>query len=169
MSNKGQTLPNPGIFKDVQILVVDNDADSRYLHKVLLEIYGAQVMTIESIADAMALLEYLVPDILICEIRFFGEDVLSLIQRIKTVALGRDRAIPILVVSASCEASFAQNLLIMVESYLLKPIDLDHLIDEVWNLVYLAKAAQTVNIQDWLVKHRAWKKHYATATTRDLG
>ena len=160
---ENQTLPSPGILKDVQILVVDNDADSRYLHKICLETYGAQVTTLESIADAMAHLEYLVPDILICEIRFVNEDVSPLIQRIKTLAKSRDRRIPTLVISASCEASFASNLLATVEDYLLKPIDIDHLVDEVWNLVHLAKTTKKVNIQDWVMKHRGLTKHYATA------
>jgi CheY-like chemotaxis protein len=165
MSYKSQALPNPGILKDVQILVVDNDADSRYLHKIVFEAHGAQVTTIESIADSMALLEYLIPDILICEIRFFNEDVLTLIERIKTVALDQGKVIPILIVSASCNASFAQNLLAMVEDYLLKPTDINRLVDEVWNLVRLAKATLKPQIFKRLVKHKAGMKHHAPATT----
>jgi response regulator RpfG family c-di-GMP phosphodiesterase len=166
MSCESQTLPNPGILKDVHILIVDSDFDSRYLYKILFETYGAQVTDIESIADAMTLLDYLVPDILICEIKFFNEDVLPLIQRIKAVALGQDCVIPTLVVSAYCAASFAQNLLAMVEDYLLKPIDIDHFVDEVWNLVHLAKSTKKVNIQDWVVKHRVWAGHCTTVATR---
>lgn len=165
MFYESQIFPNSGILKDIHILVVDNDADNRYLHKTLFEAYGAQVTSLGLIADAMTLLEYLIPDILICEIRFFNEDILSLIQKIKTVALGQDREIPILVVSAYCSADFAQNLLAMVENYLLKPIDIDHLVDEVWNLVYLAKSTQKVNIKDWVEEHRVWTKHHTIATT----
>jgi CheY-like chemotaxis protein len=163
MTYESQSLPHPGILKDIQILIVDNDADSRYLCKTLFEIYGAQVTTLESIANSIALLDHLIPDIVICEIRFFNEDVLSLIQKIKTVSLGRERVIPILVVSAYCVAGFAQNLLTMVEDYLLKPIDIDHLVDEVWNLVHLAKETQKVNIQDWAVKHGATITAYLAA------
>lgn len=164
MSYESQTLPSPVILKDVQILVVDNDADSRCLYKFLLETYGARVTTVESIADAMTLLDYLVPDILVCEIRFLNEDVLPLIQRIKAVALGQGQRIPILVASASCAVGFAQKLLTMVDDYLLKPVDVNHLVNDVWNLVYLAKATKEVNIQDWVVKHRNSTTHHVTAT-----
>lgn len=155
-----QILPGPSILKDIQILVVDNDADSRYLHKELFEIYGAQVTTTESIADAMTLLEHLVPDIVICEIRFFDEDVSALFQKVKAVALSRERVIPILVVSASCLANFAQNLLAMVEDYLLKPIDVNYLVDKVWDLICVARLTEKVNIQDWVAKPRDWIKHH---------
>lgn len=142
MFYESQFLPSADILKDIQILVVDNDADSQYLYKILLEIHGAQVTTVKSIADAITFLDCLVPDLLICEIRFFDEDVLALIQRVKAVSLGESQEIPILVVSAYCSASFAQSLLAMVEDYLLKPIDIDHLAGEVWNLVHLGKSAQ---------------------------
>lgn len=165
MFYKSQVLSNPGILKNARILVVDNDADSQYLCKALFEIYGAKVTAAESIADAITVLDYLVPDILICEIRFFDEDVLALIQRIKAVALVREWEIPILVVSAYCSASFAQNLLTMVEDYLLKPIDIDYLVDEVQNLVNLSKSTQKNNIQDWIVKCIVGTKHYAPVTS----
>jgi len=164
MFHESQTLPNPGILNDIQILVVDSDADNQYFHKTLLEIYGAQVTTLESIADALVSLDYLIPDILICDIRFFGEDILSLIQRIKTVASDREREIPILVVSAYCSADFARNLLTMIEDSLLKPIDINHLVNKVWNLVHLAKSTQKVNSPAWVEGHRVYTKCHATAT-----
>ena len=142
MFYESQILPSADLLKDIQILVVDNDADSQYLYKILLEIHGAQVTAVKSIADAVVFLDCLVPDLLICEIRFFDEDVLALIQRVKAVSLGGVREIPILVVSAYCSAGFAQSLLTMVEEHLLKPIDIDHLAGEVWNLVHLGKSAQ---------------------------
>jgi CheY-like chemotaxis protein len=168
MAYAGHTLPNPGILKDIQILVVDNDPDNRYLHKILFETYGAQVTSLESIADSMTVLEYLVPDILICELRFLNEDVSLLIQKIKALALGCDRTIPILAVSAYCSAGFAQDLLAMVEDYLLKPIDIDHLVDEVWNLVHLSKSIRKVDIQDWMIRHRTWTKQRTIATTQAI-
>lgn len=157
MSNISQTLPNPGILKNVQILVVDNDFDSRYLCEILFESYGGKVLTVEFIADALILLEHFVPDILICEIRFLNEDIWPLIQQIRAVALGRNRIIPILVISAYCSASFAQDLIEDMESYLLKPIDIDSLVDEVWNLVHLSKALYHTNIQKWVANHKLWK------------
>ncbi len=163
MFHESQTLLNPDMLKGIQILVVDNDADNRYLHELLFETYGAQVTSLESIAEAMTRLEYLTPDILVCETRFFNEDVSPLIQRIKSMALGREREIPILAVSAYCSNSFAQNWLAMVEDFLFKPTDIDQLVNEVWDLVHLAKLAQKVNIKDWIEEYRVWTNHQVTA------
>lgn len=160
MPHTNQPLPNPGILRDVRILVVDNDADSRYLCTILFESYGARVVAIEFIADALTLLERFTPDILICEIRFLNEDVWLLIQQVRAIASSCDRIIPILVASAYCSANFAQDLIANVEAHLLKPIDIDSLIDEVWNLVHLSKVASQPNIQDWVVKQRIWTKRH---------
>ncbi|NMF81828.1 response regulator [Nodosilinea sp. P-1105] len=159
-----QLLLNPSILAGAQILVVDNDDDSRCICKTLFETCGAQVTTLESIADAVTLLDYLVPDILICEIRFFNEDFLPLIQKAKNIILGQKEAIPILMVSAFCAASFSHDLLAMAEGHLLKPIDIGDLVDEVQNLVRPTQVLQTVNSQDRVVKPRAWKKSHAAAT-----
>lgn len=161
MSTLHQPLPNPNILKDVQILVVDNDADSRYLCTVLFESYGATVKTTEFIDDAIALLERFTPDILVCEIRFVDEDVWPLIRRIRAISLSRNQIIPILIASAYCLASFAQDLIANAEAHLLKPFDVESLVNEVWNLVHLSKTSLQPHIQDWVVSHRAWKNHQA--------
>lgn len=163
-----QTLPNLDILEDIQIIVVDNDCDNRHLHTIVLETYGARVTSLESIADSIAVLEYLIPDILICELRFFNEDILSLIHRVKSISLSYKRIIPILVISAYCSAGFSQNLLTMIEDYLLKPIDIDQLVDQVWSLVHLSKSTRQVNIQDWMAKHRAWTKQRTIDTMQAI-
>ncbi|MBW4481031.1 MAG: response regulator [Tildeniella torsiva UHER 1998/13D] len=145
----------------MQILVVDNDADSRYLCTVLFESYGATVTTTEFINDAIALIERFTPDILICEIRFMDEDIWPLIRRIRAVSLSRDQIIPILIASAYCLANFAQDLIANAEAYLLKPFDVESLVDEVWNLVHLSKTSLQPHIQDWVANHENWKNHEA--------
>ncbi|WP_196358101.1 response regulator [Nodosilinea nodulosa] len=138
--------------------MVDNDFDSRYLCETLFESHGAKVLTAEFIADALTLLDHFLPDILICEIRFLDEDIRLLIRRARAIALGQNRIIPILVASAYCSASFAQDLIEDMESHLSKPIDIDALVDEVWNLVHLSQALCQTNIQGWVANHRLWKK-----------
>jgi response regulator RpfG family c-di-GMP phosphodiesterase len=137
MLNINGLPPDLEILKDVQILVVDNHCDSRDLDAYLLESYGANVATIGSIKGALDLLDGFAPDILICEMRFYDESVDSLIERVKHLALIAERTIPILVTSTYPATSFAQHLTAKVEAYLIKPIDLDDLVDEVRNLVRL--------------------------------
>ncbi|MEA5451585.1 response regulator [Leptolyngbya sp. CCNP1308] len=143
----------------MQIFVVDNDADSRYLCKILFESYGATVTTTEFVADALTLLDSFTPDILVCEIRIMDEDIWPLIHQIRAVSLSRSHIIPILLASAYCRASFAQDFIANAESHLLKPFDVESLVDEVWNLVHLSKTFFQPHIQDWVANHKTWEKH----------
>ena len=124
-------------LKDIRVLVVDNDGDSRYLWTVLLESYNAQVKAIGTVKDALSLLDWFIPDILICEIRFLGESVYPLIYQIKYIALSNGKSIPILVASASPLTIFAQHLIVQFEDYLLKPIDIETFVEAVWSLTRL--------------------------------
>jgi response regulator RpfG family c-di-GMP phosphodiesterase len=127
-------------IKGVNILVADNDADSRYLWTLLLEEYGAKVMAFESIKDALASLENFMPDLLICEIRFLGESVTPLIDRVKHISITHERIIPILITSTCSPANFFHffhDIAVVAKAYLLKPIDIDDFVDTALNLVNL--------------------------------
>lgn len=131
-SNK---LLNPEILKDVSILIVDNDQDSRELYAFVLENCGAQVTTTSSIEDGLASINRLIPRVLICETRFPGESVYPLIHRVKYLALKRGSTISILITSTCSIAEFTQQPRFKTEAYLLKPVKLDNLVNEVWNLI----------------------------------
>ena len=141
-------FPNLDILQDVQILVVDNDVDSRDLCLLLFESYGAKVKTIGSIKDALALLNGFVPDILICEVRFLNESVYPLIEHIRHIARSSGRAIPILVTSTCGLKSLSQYLTIKVEAYLIKPIDIDSFVDQVWHLMLPSNVLDFLTCQD---------------------
>jgi CheY-like chemotaxis protein len=134
MSITNELLPNSEFLKELQILVVDNDRDSRELYTVLLESYGAKVITISSIKDALDLLKWCIPAILICEIRFLGESVYPLIQQVRYLAFTSGRTIPILATSTCSLTSLTQQFQVKVEAYLLKPFDLDYFVAQVWKL-----------------------------------
>jgi CheY-like chemotaxis protein len=126
--------------QDLNIFVVDNDFDSQHLWAFLLEEYQANVMAFESIKDALASLENFVPDLLICEIRFLGESVLPLIDRIKEFSVDYEKTIPILITSTCPAASlvhFFHPIAVEVAAYLLKPINIDDFVDTVLRLVFL--------------------------------
>ena len=130
-------------LKNIRVLVVDNDNDSRYLLTVLLESCNAQVKAIRTVKDALSLLNWFIPDILICETIFSGEDVYPLINQIRYIALSNTKSIPILVTSASPLTSLAQYLVVTFEDHLLKPIDIDTLVETVWNLTSLPQLPST--------------------------
>lgn len=138
-----------GILKDVQIIIVDNDFDSRYLYTILLEELGADVKTTGSIEQALDFLDQIVPDILISEIKFRGENVEPLMQRLKYLAIANSRQIPIMVTSTCSKRSLDQYLKIGIEAYLLKPIDIDDFVFNIWSLVLLTKIYHPSSIEEW--------------------
>ena len=152
MSIANELLLNPRMLKDVQILVVDNDRDTRDLYAFLLESYGAKVTTLGSIEDALNLLNWYMPAILICEMRFLGESVHPLLQRIRYLAPIDGKPITILITSTGSPTSLAQQLPVKVEAFLRKPIDLDCFVNEVWNLTLLPSLAYPPSIQEWVAK-----------------
>lgn len=152
MLKTNKLLLNSELLKDVQILVVENDFDNRDLYAVLLESYGANVTALGSIKEALACLNGYIPTILICEIRFLGESVYPLIQQVRSLASSISKAIPILVTSTCPPMSLAQQLQVPVEAYLLKPFDLDHFVEQVWNLTHLSEVTYPPSIQEWAME-----------------
>lgn len=136
------------ILKDMQILSVDNHRDSGDLYSAVLEKCGARVITTQSIKQALDHLNWLIPNILICEMRFLGESVYPLIQRVRDIALNHGRTIPILVISTYSPVGLTKHLTVKVEGYQIKPIELDQLIKEVWDLVLLPNLVNPSGIQD---------------------
>lgn len=133
---------NPSIVNGVRILTVDNDRDTGALYTTLFESYSVTVVATESIKEALSILNRFVPDILICEARFLGESVNPLIQQVRSIADNRHKLIPILVTSTFPAINLAEHLKIKVESYQIKPIDIDKLVAEAWNLILLSRITQ---------------------------
>lgn len=134
MSISDQLHLNPEILRDVQILIVDSDLDSRELYAFVLESYGARVTTTASVQAGLDLLNQLMPRILICETRFPGEPIHPLLQQIRYLALKCGKTIPILVTSTCSLAEFMQQRQLQTEAYLCKPVNLDNLVDKICNL-----------------------------------
>jgi signal transduction histidine kinase len=80
----GPPAPPPDV-SGVRVMVVDDDADARELIAAALGYYGADVTTVGSVADAMALLPESQPDVLVSDIAMHGEDGYSLIQRVRAL------------------------------------------------------------------------------------
>jgi CheY-like chemotaxis protein len=142
-----ELLPNPQLLKDVQILIVENNLDSRDLYALLLESYGAKVTKLSSIKDALELLNSFIPTLLICEMRFLGESVYPLIQKIRDLAFSKGRMIPILVTSTCPPMNLVHELMVNVEAYLLKPFELEHFVRQVWKLILLSRITYPFSIQ----------------------
>lgn len=134
MALSDKLLLNPEMLRDIQILIVDNDRDSRDLYAFVLKSYGAQVTTTDSVEDGLIILNALIPRILICETRFLGESIHPLLQQIRYLAIRCGKTIPILLTSTGSLAEFIQQWQWQPQAHLRKPFSLDKLVDEVKNL-----------------------------------
>lgn len=121
-------------LKGVEILVVDNDLDSRDMYTLLLNHFGANVSTAGSIKEALVILEWLLPKIIVSEIRFLGESVYPLMKRLRAMEADIGNHIPIIVTS-TCTLSSIDLMLLDFEKYLLKPLDLNQLVSTINNIV----------------------------------
>ena len=129
-------------FKGLRLLVVDDDPDTRTLLTFLFEIDGAEVVTAASAGEAIAIMSFFKPDILISDIYFPDEDGYSLLLKARNLEAKRGRKIPAIAVTASAlEEDHNRALLAGYDIYRCKPIDLDELASVVASLTGLKQYA----------------------------
>ncbi|MBN3905396.1 MAG: response regulator [Nostoc sp. NMS1] len=124
-----------GILKGVKVLVVDNDRDSRDLYAFLLKGQSANVITAGSVKEALEILSWFRPNILICEIRFLGESIYTLLNTLTAMEADNGNHIPIIVTSTSTTGTHDLIPNVEFEEYLLKPFDLDKFVSMIRNQV----------------------------------
>ncbi len=117
-----------GILKGVQVLIVDNDRDSRDLYAFLLKDLNANVITTGSVKEALETLNWFKPNIIVCEIRFLGESIYTLLKTLSSMEASNGNHIPIIVTSTSTTGTHDQIPDVEFEEYLLKPFDLDQFV-----------------------------------------
>ncbi len=79
------TITCPPELADLQVLVVDDEVDTREMLRALLEQCGAHVVLADSAAAALRLFMAHRPDLLLSDIGMPGEDGYSLIARLRTL------------------------------------------------------------------------------------
>jgi signal transduction histidine kinase/CheY-like chemotaxis protein len=81
------------------ILVVDDDFDTRGMMKVLLETAGASVTTADDFESAVEILQTKVPDVLLSDIGLQGRDGFELIRHIRSGAVADIGSIPAIAIT----------------------------------------------------------------------
>jgi CheY-like chemotaxis protein len=87
-------------LENVDVLVVDDDAETREVLRVVLGFEGARVTTAPSVADAVAAIERRWPDVLVSDIGMPGEDGYDLIRRVRRLEAVRGRHLPAIALTA---------------------------------------------------------------------
>ena len=117
------------------MLVVDDDLEGRELAELVLVNAGAEARTVPSAAEAMALLEEWLPDVLITDLEMPDEDGFSLLQRARRATLLRGQRLPALALTAYGRAEDRVRILAAgFNMHLAKPADPTELVLAVANL-----------------------------------
>jgi len=130
-----------------RILVLEDDTSIGEALADMLTQSGARVQMAESVSEAVTAFEAFRPDVMLCDIVMPGEDGCAFLQRIRALGSANGGDTPALALTALAgEADRQRALAVGFQSYLIKPIDLAHLVDAMAALLQpgqlLAAAAQ---------------------------
>ena len=89
------------MFEDVRVLLVDDYADHQRLYTAALEEHGALVTPTGSLHEAWNLFDFVVPHVIVSELRLIDGDGCALVRRIRGSGPGRNAAVPAVALTAS--------------------------------------------------------------------
>jgi PAS domain S-box-containing protein len=116
----------------VRLLIVDDDLDNRELLTVVLEQYGAEVMSAASAAEALACLEAFAPDILVSDIGMPEVDGYAFLQTIRSLPIEKGGQVPAIALSSyTRDQDIKRAFDCGFQQHVSKPMDLDHLIQAI--------------------------------------
>jgi signal transduction histidine kinase/CHASE3 domain sensor protein/ActR/RegA family two-component response regulator len=111
-----------------RVLVVDDDADTRQLLKLVLESHGAAVKTAASAAEALEMIAASPPDALVADIGMPDEDGYSLMRKIRSLPSSRGGTVPALALTAYARPEDrARALTAGFQQHVAKPVEPDEL------------------------------------------
>jgi len=128
----------------LQVLIVDDDADTLEVVRQLLEQAGAVVHAASCVGDALISLERERPDVLVSDIGMPGEDGYSLIRRIRALPPEQGGRIPAAALTAFTQTEHRQEALgAGYQVFLAKPIGPAELAGAVARLAGRAEESET--------------------------
>ncbi|MEH2422124.1 MAG: ATP-binding protein [Nostoc sp.] len=119
----------------LQVLVVDDNADTRELIAFILEQSGAQVTAVSSVSEALKALARLSPDVLVSDIGMPDEDGYSLIRKLRAQeALGGEKIPAVALTAFARDEERRLALQAGFQVHVSKPIEPEELVTVVANL-----------------------------------
>nr|WP_277876653.1 response regulator [Leptolyngbya sp. FACHB-238] len=134
---KGETQPSIAAnLNGLQILVVDDDTDTREFVAFVLEQAGASILTAASASEAFTTLMQSQPHLLLSDIGMPDIDGYMLIRQIRALPPEQGSTIPAIALTAFAgEMNQQQALAAGFQKHLSKPIEPDRLISTIASLV----------------------------------
>ncbi|WP_228039121.1 response regulator, partial [Nostoc sp. LEGE 12450] len=124
------------ILTGIQILVVDDDDDTREFHTFVLEQAGANVIAVASAKEALQALAESEPDILLSDIGMPETDGYMLMRQIRALQLKQAKQIPAIALTAYAgEINQQQAIASGFQRHLSKPVEPDELVKAIATLI----------------------------------
>ncbi|HEX9941489.1 MAG TPA: response regulator [Thermoanaerobaculia bacterium] len=125
----------PDLLKDVRVLVVEDEEDTRDLLVTALEQCGAEVAAVGSVPAALAAFDRATPDVLVSDIGIPEEDGYSLIHKVRSREAGNGGKVPAAALTAYARAEDRLRALEAgFQTHLAKPVDPSELVATVARL-----------------------------------
>jgi len=129
-------IPNSLSLAGVQILVVDDDTDSRDFVAFVLEQDGAEVITASSALAVLQVLEQTKPDVLVSDIGMPDMDGYTLLRQLRTWSAEQGGKIPAIALTAFASNQDRQQALAAgFQMHLSKPINPEELVAVIVRLI----------------------------------
>lgn len=131
MSSKNPLPPEPSAFNlsGLQLLIVEADRDTRLLYTCLFEDYGAQVLAVTSLAEALKVLEFRQPHLLISEICLPDRDGYRLICRKRPLETPQGQIETIAITAFTNKNQLEESSLSQFQKCLTQPLSLYKLVE----------------------------------------
>jgi CheY-like chemotaxis protein len=125
---------------DLNVLIVDDDADARDLLVTVLTRQGANATAAASVAEAVGKFQNNAPDLIVSDIEMADEDGFSLIKKLREFNRNRTRKIPAVALTAHARSSERLKVLSAgFQTHLAKPIETAEFLAVVASLAELNK------------------------------
>jgi PAS domain S-box-containing protein len=126
---------DPCALEGVQVLLVEDEQDTRELIRTILEGCGARVTAVASAGAALAALERVKPDVLVSDIGMPGENGHELIKKIRALGPERGGKVPAVALTAYAGPKDRRRALLAgFQTHLAKPVEPDELLAVVASL-----------------------------------
>ena len=128
-------LSTDSSLDELQVLVVDDEADARTLLVTLLEQQGATVTAVATVSEALAVLKHRRPDVLVSDIGMPGEDGYALIRQVRAQSAELGGQIPAIALTAYARVEDRIRLLKAgFQLHIPKPVEPSELVEAIANL-----------------------------------
>ncbi|HEX7294728.1 MAG TPA: ATP-binding protein, partial [Pyrinomonadaceae bacterium] len=133
-------------IRDVKVLLVEDETDTRELLTTILQGCGARVTAVSSSDAAMKEMDRVIPDVIVSDIGMPAESGYDLIQQIRALDPDRGGRVPAVALTAYASAADRRRALLAgFHTHLAKPVEPDELLTVISTLAAQAKSRSSAS------------------------